>query len=126
MRTCSNSGVGPTVGLDGVGIAVGTTSPFQSKLLFKSESTNIEQVGLKPYPPYGSAVFHHAVILGRDQLYSELQFLKELSGFPAPDILSLLLEGSFCLKQWYIDLKVSPSYRVRQLNLDCKNVGLLI
>lgn len=103
--------------LDDIGTAVGTSGPFRTKSLYKFESTKMEQVGQKPYPPYGSAVFYHTVILGKDQLCSQLCFLKELAGFPAPTICSLLLEGSFCLKKCYIDMRLSPSYRVRHLNL---------
>lgn len=84
------------LGLDGVGTAVGTSGPFQPKLLYGFESTKIEQVGKKPYPPYMSAVFHYTVILGKDQLCSELQLLEELAGFPASAMSSRMLEGSFC------------------------------
>lgn len=105
------------LGLDDIGTAAGTSGPFQTKLLYKFESTKMEQVGQKPYPPYGGAVFYHTGILGKDQLCSELWFLKELAGFPAPNICSLLLEGSFCLKKCYKDMGLSPSYRVRHINL---------
>jgi len=83
------------LGLDGVG----TSALFQTKLLYNFESTKTEQVGQKHYPPYGSTVFYHTVMLGKDQLYSKLWLLKELGGFPAPVVCSLLLEGSFCLKK---------------------------
>lgn len=48
------------LGLDDIGTAAGTSGPFQTKLLYKFESTKMEQVGQKPYPPYGGAVFYHS------------------------------------------------------------------